>query len=325
VNVKKAVVSSAAYVGFFLISLTILTAVALIYTWISTYSPVYPSAVFTEAALEKILQSLPVAVALSLMLVLLIRTRSRTRAPMLSIMVSVIAIILYAGSAYLAIQLTAQTETSMSESLPFYEQRITQVEHSLLYTGKMTAVESGYRIEPIMHVDMNSRNAPRISYYRQGLASPAENRITNSEDSSIIEYSDQSTPFAAFVQPPAVLHRLLTEIGGITSALKQSVDRGRLFLLILTAAQVFFLTSSWSIIRSSRWPLLSALLALLALRGFFFLDAAFRGGIFAEVLKVLSLENFTFLAAPAGFILLGILFVLWGLVYNPAPKGTPNE
>lgn len=322
---KKAVVVSAAYVGFFIVSLTLLTTVVLIFTWISNYSPVFQSAAFARTALKSILQTLPAAVALSLMLVLLIRTRSRTRAPVLSILVSVVAIALYAGSAYLLIQLTAPTETSAGEKFPFFEQRITQVEHSLLYTGTMSAVENGYRIEPVLHADMDKQKAPRITYYRQGIAYPADNKITDSEQNPIIQYSDQSTPFSAFVQPPEVLHRLLAEIAGITTALKQSAARGRLYLLFIAAAHVIFLTGSWSIIRSSRWPLLNALLALLFLRGFFFLDAVFRGGIITEVLRVLSLENYTFLAASSGFFLFGILFMLWGLVYNPAPKGAPDE
>ena len=322
---KKAVVISAAYVGLFLLSLTLLTAVALIFTWISNYSPVSQSAGLAERSLESILRSLPVAVALSLMLVLLIRTRTRSRAPVTSILVSVVAIVLYAGAAYLLIQLTAQTEPAAGKGLPFYEQRITQVEQSLLYTGKMNAVEGDYQIKPVLHIEMDTQSAPRIAYYQQGVAYPAENRIADSENNSIIEYNDQSTPFSAFIQPPEVLHQLLAELAGINTALKQSLDRGRLFLLIIAAAQVFFLTGSWSIIRSSRWPLLNALLALLFFRGFFFLDAAFRGGVFAEVLQVLSLEKFTFLAAPGGFLLLGILFVLWGLVYNPAPKEAADE
>ncbi len=325
VHVKKAVVISAAYVGLFLISLTLLTAVSLIFNWIINYSPVYHSSSFMQNAVTSTWRALPVAVALSLMLILLVRTRSRRRAPLLSIVISVLAIALYAGLAFLLMQLSPQSEVTRSSSLPFYEQRLVQIEETLLYTGQIRNVDSSYLIEPLLRIDLNAQQAPRVSYYQQGTAYPAQNRILDAEESPIIEYTQSEIPFFAFAAPPILINRILTEIGGVNSALQQSAARGWVFLLITTAAHVLFLTGSWSIIRSSRWPLLNALLSLLVLRGFFFLDAAFRGGIFAEVLKVLSLEQLSFLAAPAAFLLLGFLFTLWGLVYNPAPKEADHE
>ncbi len=322
---KKAVVVSAAYVGFFLISLTLLTAISLIFTWISNYSPVYQSAAFMRHALASMLQVLPAAVALSLMLVLLVRTRSRTRAPILSLSISILAIALYAGTAFLLMQLSTHTVNPQSSSLPFYEQRLTQIEQSLLYTGTIRDIDDGYQITPVLHIDLDKADTPRISYHPQGIAYPAENRIQSAEAQGILEYSQQANPFYAFVKPPVIINRLLVEMEGVTTALKQSAARSWIFLLITAAAHVLFFTGSWSLIRSSSWPLLNALLGLLVFRGFFFLDAAFRGGIVAEMLKVLALENYIFLAAPAAFVLLGMLFILWGAVYNPAPKGADNE
>ena len=322
---KKAVVVSAAYVGLFLISLTFLTAVSLTFNWIINYSPVYQSSAFMQNMVTSTRRALPAAVALSLMVLLLVRTRSRHRAPLLSMTVSLIAVALYTGTAFLLLQLTPQPETTRSSSLPFYEQRLVQIEETLLYTGTIRTSDSRYLIEPLLRIDLNAQQSPRVSYYPQGLAYPDQNKILAAEESSIIEYTQRENPFFAFAAPPRIIKRILNEIGGVNTALQQSAARGWVFLLITTAAHVLFLTGSWSIIRSSRWPLLNALLALLVLRGFFFLDAAFRGGIFAEVLKILSLEQFSFLAAPAAFLLLGLLFTLWGLVYMPAPKEADNE
>lgn len=322
---KKAVVISAAYVGFFLISLTLLTAISLIFTWISNYSPVYQSAAFMQQTLSSMLQVLPVAIALSLMLVLLVRTRSRTRAPVLSLTISILAIALYAGIAFLLMQLDAHEEGPQSSSLPFYEQRLTQVEQALLYTGTIRDIDEGYQITPLLHTDLDKAVPPRISYYSQGTAYPAQTRIQTAEMNTILEYSQEANPFYAFVRPPVIINRLLVEIGGVSAALIQSAARSWIFLLITAAAHVLFLTGSWSLIRSSSWPLLNALLSLLVFRGFFFLDAAFRGGLLTELLKVLALEDFVFLAAPGAFLLLAGLFILWGLVYNPAPKGAGNE
>jgi len=323
--VKKAVVVSAAYVGFFLVSLTLLTAISLIFTWISNYSPVYQSAAFMQHTLSSMLQVLPAAIALSLMLVLLVRTRSRTRAPLLSLFISILAIALYAGVAFLLMQLSVYTENPQASSLPFYEQRLTQIEQSLLYTGTIRDIDQGYQISPLLHTDLDKAQAPRISYYPQGIAYPEEYRIETEETPAILEYSQEVNPFYAFVKPPVIIDRLLGELEGVNAALKQSAARSWILLLLTAAAHVLFLTGSWSLIRSSSWPLLNALLSLLVFRGFFFLDAAFRGGILSELFKVLALEEFLFLAAPLAFLLLSGLFILWGLVYNPAPKGAENE
>ncbi|MFW6207152.1 MAG: hypothetical protein ACOC7X_00490 [Spirochaetota bacterium] len=322
---KKAVVVSAAYVGFFLVSLTLLTAISLIFTWISNYSPIYQSAAFLQQALASMLQVLPAALALSLMLVLLVRTRSRTRAPVLSLVISILAIALYAGTAFLLMQFSAHGKGPQARSLPFYEQRLTQIEQTLLYTGTIRDIDEGYRITPLLQAELDKAGHPRISYYPQATAYPAENRIQTAETRALLEYSQAENPFYAFVKPPVIIHRLLGELEGVNAALKQSAARSWIFLLIAAAAHVLFLTGSWSLITSSSWPLLNALLALLVFRGFFFLEAAFRGGILSELLNVLALEDFIFLAAPAAFLLLAGLFILWGLVYNPAPKGAGNE
>lgn len=325
VHVKKAVVLSAAYVGLFLISLTFLTAVTLIFNWIINYSPVYQSSTFLQLAGTSALQVLPAATALSLMLLLLMRTRSRSRAPLMSIIVSLIAIAIYTGTAFMLLELSQLPDSQQSSSLPFYEQRLVQIERNLLYTGQIRDVDSGYMIEPILHIDLTGEQTPRISYYEQGTAYPAENKILAAEESPILEYTQQENPFFAFAEPPALIKRILAELDGINAAVRQSADRGWIFLLITTSAHVLFLTGSWSIIRSSRWPLLNALLALLVFRGFFFLDAVLRRGILTEILEVLALEQFSFLAAPAAFLLLALLFILWGLVCAAVPKAADHD
>ncbi len=323
---KKAVVISVAYIGLFLLSLTLLTTLLLIFFWVSTYSPELQALHFFEPAMRSLLYSLPAAVALSLMLVLIIRTRTRKRAPVLSIVVSIIAITLYTGTALVTLQVSDTIQISEHNSFPFYEHRLSQIENTMLYTGRISFdSDQTATITPLLTLDMEKQQPPRISYFKKGTSEPEHSSITVPEENKTIEYIPQITPFYTFVGPPEFLHQILGEIQGIILALKQSAQKGWIFLLLTTASHVLFLTAGWSVIRSSKWPLMNALLALLMIRAFFFLDAALHGGVFAEMLKVLSLDSYVFLAPPIAFLILAALFGLWGLLYNPAASGAENE
>lgn len=314
---KKAVVLSAAYVGIFIISLLLITGVSLIFTWISNYSPEYQSMHFFETAPQALLTAIAPAVALSLMLILLLRTRTSARDPLAGLIVTLVAIALYMGTALLILQLFQPGSSTENRHIPFYQQRMVQIEQDLLYAGQIQVPEHGQvAISPLLKIDMDKTQAPRITYFQKAQADPSQRRITAPDGKTISEYSPRTTPFYAFVEPPASLQRISREVEGITQVLRQSTAKGWVFLLLITAAHVLFLTGSWSLIRSSRWPLLNALIALIVFRGFFFLDAAFHSGVFAEALQVLSLGEYSFLAAPAAFFLLGLLCILWGVVHE---------
>lgn len=316
---KKAVVLSAAYVGIFIINLFLISGVSLIFTWISNYSPEYQSMHFFEPAPQALLTAIAPTVALSLMIVLLLRTRSpaRSREPLGGLIVTLVAIGLYMGSALLILQFLQPGTSAVNRQIPFYQQQLVQIEQDMLYAGEIQVPAQGeVSIAPLLRIDMDKTQAPRITYFQRAQADPIRRRISDPGGERIIEYSQRTTPFYAFVEPPTSLQRISREIEGIAQTLRRSTEKGWIFLLLISAAHVLFLTGSWSLIRSSRWPLLNALIALIVFRGFFFLDAAFHSGVFAEALQVLSLEEYSFLAAPAAFLLLGVLFIVWGVVHE---------
>ncbi|MDZ7793169.1 MAG: hypothetical protein U5P10_05585 [Spirochaetia bacterium] len=316
---KKAVVLSAAYVGIYIISLLLISGVILIFIWISNYSPEYQSMHFFEPASQALLAAIAPAVALSLMLVLLLRTRTpaRSRDPLGGLIVTLVAIALYMGTALLVLQFFQPGASTEVRHTPFFQQRLVHIEQDLLYTGQIQVSEGDeVSIAPLLKIDMDKTQAPRITYFQKAQADPTRRRITAPDGETILEYSPRTTPFYAFVEPPASLQRISREVEGIAQVIRRSTAKGWIFLLLITAGHVLFLTGSWSIIRSSRWPLLNALIALIVFRGFFFLDTAFHSGVFAEALQVLSLGEYSFLAAPAAFLLLGLLGILWGVVHE---------
>lgn len=314
---KKAVVLSAAYVGIFIISLLLISGVSLIFTWISNYSPEYQSMHFFEPAPQALLTAIAPAVALSMMLVLLLQTRNPGRNPFAGFIVTLVALALYMGTALLILQLFQAGPPTEHRHTPFFQQRLVQIEQDLLYTGQIQVPEQGeVSIAPLLRIDTDKIQAPRITYFQKAQADPIHHRITAPDGEAIIEYSPRTTPFYAFVEPPTSLQRISREVEGIAQLLRHSSEKGWIFLLLISAAHVLFLAGSWSLIRSSRWPLLNSLIALIVFRGFFFLYRAFHSGIFAEALQVLSLEEYSFLAAPAAFLLLGLLGILWGAVHE---------
>lgn len=274
---------------------------------------------FFEPAPQALLTATAPAVALSLMLVLLLRTRSPagSREPLAGLVVTLVAIGLYMGTALLILQLFQPGTSTVNRHTPFYQQRLVQIEQDLLYTGQIQVTERNQvSIAPLLKIDMDKPQAPRITYFQEAQADPTRRRISAAGGETVLEYSPRTTPFYAFVKPPASLQRLSREVEGIAQALRQAAAQGWVYVLLITAAHALFLTGSWSLIRSSRWPLLNALIALIVFRGFFFLDAAFHSGVFAEALQVLSLGEYSFLAAPAAFLLLGLLCILWGVVHE---------
>jgi hypothetical protein len=272
---------------------------------------------FFEQGPRTLLAAIAPAVALSLMLVLLLRTRSSARDPFAGFIVTLVAIALYMGTALLILQLFQPGTSTENRHTPFFQQRLAQIEQDLLYTGQIQVSERDeVSIAPLLRIDMDKTQAPRITYFQKAQADPTRRRITAPDGETIIEYSPRTTPFYAFVEPPRSLQRISREVEGMAQVLRQATAQGWVYLLLITAGHVLFLTGSWSLIRSSPWPLLNALIALIVFRGFFFLDGAFHSGVFAEALQVLSLGEYSFLAAPAAFLLLGLLCILWGVVHE---------
>ncbi len=356
---KKAVLPAVMYIVFYLLSLVLISLSVLIYQMITDYSPVFMSLSLIFSKLPGILmQVIPTATAVSLILVLLARIRHRGRNLVGSLLIIIIASGLYTFPFLFFGRLTSgDIET---QRFPFYEQRLTQIEETIVYIERIEAGTPGangipgagtvsdanieangtpgagtdtteggagagntpdaFPIRGVSILHLGGR-APRIDYYPMSIADPGEQTLSTSPSDEegqrvYMDYTDHQSFSGFSITPPFFLDTMFREISALSRALSENLNRGLFPFFLNAIAQVLFLVGSWSLIRTSRWPLWNGIFALIFLRGFFFLDSLFRGETVLEGMKLLTIDEYHRYAAPAIFIFLFVLFVMWGFFFT---------
>jgi len=314
--VKKAVQHVLIYIFFFVMNLLILVGLVLLYRSVIFYSPAFGFQKSLLSGLPSLLLvCLPVATAGSLFLILLVRARSQGRNLLSAVFVVITAVVLYTGPGYVLLKM--ETTPSSLIRFPLEEGKITQLGEKLLYSQTFSGTEDGEDITELRNnaVIQIESEAPRISFYPQLVPRIREQKIYKTDTSLLIDYQSSPRVTETLILPSDRLGRLTDEISALTDGLGRALDTGIIAFLIYAISQVLFLSGSWAVIRTSRWPLWNALLVLIFFRGFFRLDAVFRSDTVREGLRILSLEKHVYLAPSAGFLLLAVLFFLWGIFF----------
>ncbi|MFO7850386.1 MAG: hypothetical protein R6V67_10535 [Spirochaetia bacterium] len=143
----------------------------------------------------------------------------------------------------------------------------------------------------------------------EGAADPdkdsAQRIPLRSKSWSVLVYND----------PPSIVSSVAHEAELVSQALRRLLDGSLVFYAATVGIHVFFVVVSIFFIRTIPWPLVSALVVLLFMRGFFFLYRLAESDVAAELMKGLSLEKFSGLAPAAVLLVLSILFLLWNTAF----------
>lgn len=325
---KKIILPVVMYILLYVLSLLLLTTAVFIYRMVVDYSPVFLSlGIFLAELPGTLKQVLPTATAAALILVLLLRVRSRGRNLTGSVLVILFATALYAFPFLFLDRM--QPENPGNFDFPFFEKKLTQIENTIVYVGEagvyeqeMPAPREGDRIplEGLALLHMNG-SFPKINYYRHSTADPKDGILRSAKTDGqaevvLMDYGARKSLSGEFVAAPGFLKSMFLQISELTAALDRNLGEGLFSFFLTTLSQVLFLVGAWSLIRSSRWPLWNGILALVFFRGFFYLDSLFRSDVVLEAMKMLTIEKYNDYAAPAAFILLFILFTMWGFFFT---------
>jgi len=315
---KKTVAPALTYIVFYIVTLCIFTGIVLLYQSVLGYAPGIDSQQSLAGLIPGILMyMIPVATIASLVLVLLVHPRNPVRNIPSSLLIVIVAIVLYAGPTYFIHKL--QPTIPELTRFPIYEGRLTQQGDTMIFTKKITppgeedSTES-IEIENLVIIHLQGE-WPRMRFLPTVTITPDTGTLTTPQGEQIYDYTSSQTPIEAIVSPSEHLRQFAAEIRSLTVSLQNSFQRGLIPFLLQITAHVLFMTGAWAVIRTSRWPLWNGLLSLIFFRGFFYLDSLFRSEAIQEGLQILALQDFIYLAPTAGFLLFFALFCLWGIFF----------
>lgn len=317
---KKALVPAIVYIVFYLSAAVLMTGAILLYHSVIGYSPALSlERSFFTFLPQALSLSIPAAAALSMMLILLVQLNFGGGNLIASLLILLFATALYALPLPFVFQL--ESEPDSRYHFPFDEQSLSQTEELLLYIDKIKtspaedAPPTVYELEGVSILDTDGAT-PKIAHYFKAEVDVAASLISSEDGERLVNYGARNSLNEELVDSQKVLGNLSADIESLSRALRESAAQGWIPLLIHSFAHVLFLAASWGVIRTSRWPLLNAILAILIFRGFFYLDTLFRGEIVQEGLTILKLHAYSDYAVSAGFAILALLFLLWGMTFS---------
>lgn len=118
------------------------------------------------------------------------------------------------------------------------------------------------------------------------------------------------------VNPPGLIRAVAGEAGLVAGSLQGLRSSSLPFFAAAILIQVLFITISWAFVRTSRWPLFNSLIALLLIRGFFYLFSLGSGEAVRELLAGFSMEGHADLAPYALLLAVSLVFLLWNTAFH---------
>jgi len=314
---KRIILPALLYVAFYGFILLILTVTVHMYQGIIFFSPdllqQHPTTLFLP---ETLVYIIPAATAAALTFVLLIRSRTEDWTLIGNLFIIIVAFLLYAGPEYMVFKL--HSSTPERTRFPLYEGKLTQQDNFLIYNQKISpSGETGVGKNllggaSIIQLD---KKAPRIDFYPQLFSAPDDGTLNDAQGRPVFDYASRPTLVETIIAPSEELKNFTREVRSLADRLYSSLQNGLIPFLVSAAAHVLFMTGTWAIVRTSRWPLWNGILALIFFRALFSLDAMFHGEAVQEGLKIFNIQRFGQFAPAAGFLFLFLLCMVWGLLF----------
>lgn len=321
---KRIILPALLYVAFYGFILLILTLIVHMYQGIHFYSPdLLQQPPFTLFLPKTLVYIIPTATAAALTFLLLIRSRTEDWNFLGSLFIIIVAFLLYAGPEYMVLKL--HSSTPERTRFPLYEGKLTQQDEFLIYNQRISPsgeTGEGKTVLEGASIIQLDESAPRIDFYPQLTAAPDEGTLNDTQRSAVFDYASRPTLVETIIAPSDGLKSFAGEIRSLAERLDDSLQNGIIPFLVSVAAHVLFMTGTWAIVRTSRWPLWNGILALIFFRALFSLDAVFHGEAVQEGLKIFNIQRFGQFAPAAGFLFLFLLCMLWGLLFlKPRKSG----
>lgn len=323
-----------------------------VYYWIETSHAV--EQLGFSVLVPHILEALPPITVVSTMFslfLLLFSFRKRKKVGLFIPIVTGAAAVLLYGGLFMLLSNAETAEDTEHISSPFEAQQIYPVGDYLFYGEKAEYITNSNTggseallqpsfspvviITPLVYGDFSARGVEDqriLSLYRRGrvddntgeflLYGPIfaddmeEEKEENEEEAALrIPLYSKSASALVFNNPPSIVSSIAQEAIIVSQSLRALLDRSPLFYAATVGIHVLFAVMSILFIRTIPWPLLSSLVVLLFVRGFFFLHRLAESDIAAALMRGLSLEGVSGFAPAAVLLFLSILFLLWNTAF----------
>jgi hypothetical protein len=330
--VKSALVVLPVFAAIFAALFSVLTISSTLYQWVESAQAVESAGfgVLMPAVIDSLGPALTVSTVLALFLLLFAVRRRRRIGAAVMLLSSLCAILCY-GGLFLLIQGIEAGEERSAVLSPYPAGTIHHLDHSLFYAAELRHEPSTSRprfgtvalITPHTRVSPQQEQAhTALELYREGLIDPSagdfivRNRVfPEKEGERTVQMADNGGVLPGTTASPLIA-AVSREARMAFRALEHVHRRSIILLAAAVAAQVFFVVASWAFVRTSSWPLLNAVLALLLLRGFFALHRLTDAELVMSIFSGIGAEKYIPLFPTAVLIAVALLFSLWNLAFS---------
>jgi hypothetical protein len=327
----------ALFVLFFILLLCMFSGLSLLAQWGQGLSAGRePALVETAWQLPRLLSgALPVSVMAALML-LLFRVANRPASRLLSLVIPLGAAFVLLAFGYQLLHglpppparsgtaAEAQGPPAAAPSLYMLPGVFNQVGDRIVYpesvTGGLlgpTVYAEGLLVGEGGSVGRAAEGGQVLRYYSTGRARATSEGLTMGWPGRGTVQLRAEPVFATLFGPDPALRWLFADLQLLNGELDRALAASLPSFYLTCLALVFCFYAVGMFFRLSRWPLLNALLAILAARGVLLLLRVLRQGVAVELGKIFGITRTLQLAPAMGLLLVGIVLFLLDLLFVP--------
>jgi len=338
-RVKSALLVLPVYAAIFAALFSLLTLLSVIYFWIEASQAVM--SLGWSVLTPQIAATLPSMVSLCSIFSLFFLLFSYRRKRQIGLAVFASAFLLTSlvyGGLFLLIQRISPNEQRPGIIAAYEAERFYSIGEKHVYSERVSfRDEAGIRtphFSPILLIDPHSLDAKPetqsrriLSLYREGIIDRNDEKLrfdgavsADTDATKSIELREGNESILASIEPPSLIRAFAGEARLCAGNLERLLSRSIFHFAAAIAIQVLFVIVAWSFIRTSSWPLFNSIIALLMLRGFFFLYRISSAETVESLLSGFSLEAYYELFPSAALLVLTLLFGLWNLAFYAGRK-----
>ena len=309
--------------ALFIAVFSLLAALSAVFFWIEASNAVGEYGL--TIILPQLVHALPVltilASVLSLFFILLTYSGSRNVGFTASLTALLFASLIYGGLFAVFDGMSADTEETYISS-PFEAGYIYPLGEHLFYGESIRYNNDD--MPSFSPVALVSTRAPEaVSLYSTGTVTDAHGTLRingrifgGDDDAKSIPLERNRGGVLSALDPPPLAARMAEEAGIIDRSLGNLLNTSLIMFAAAVIVQALFVVTSWTFIRSSPWPFFNAIVALLLIRGFFFLHRIATGEAVSSLLSGAGLQEHTALAPYILLALVSFLFILWSIAFH---------
>jgi hypothetical protein len=179
----------------------------------------------------------------------------------------------------------------------------------------------------ILRVDPAGRAGTRLAVYGSGVAAARAGSlsITTAGRPAVTISGSAEPAWTSLFAPDRFSAAFLRDIGTVTGDYERLLSRSLPEFFAASFALVFLCSASLVLLRLTRWPLANVMLMVIAVRGWFSLYHLLAVNLAPRIGALITDALAARLAAPAAFMVIGVILLLIDVLFVPADRWTRPE